>query len=235
MLILGIETATMTGGLALINDSKLISEYTLNMKTTHSSRIMPALDWMLKDASLDKHEIEGIAISIGPGSFTGLRIGLATAKGLAMGLEVPMISVPTLDALAHNIPHPMYQVCAALDARKKEVYSAFFNYENDILIKKTPYEVIPPAELMEQIKEKTIIVGDAIDIYGDLFKAELGDLVLFAPDVQRLPRAAVIAQLGLAKLKAGEILDLASSEPIYIRPSDADMKPKPKNNGKIEK
>jgi tRNA threonylcarbamoyladenosine biosynthesis protein TsaB len=81
MIILGIETATMTGGLALIDEGKLIAEYTLNMKTSHSSRLMPALDWILKDAPMDKNQIDGIAISIGPGSFTGLRIGLATAKG----------------------------------------------------------------------------------------------------------------------------------------------------------
>jgi tRNA threonylcarbamoyladenosine biosynthesis protein TsaB len=226
MIILGIETSTMTGGLALIDDNKLISEYTLNMKTTHSSRLLPALDWMLKDASLDKGQIEGIAISIGPGSFTGLRIGLATAKGLAMGFDVPIAGVPTLDALAYNVPCPKYQVCVVLDARKKEVYSAFYKYENDILERKSHYEVISPSELIEQIKEKTIIVGDAIDIYGELFKEKLGDRVLFAPKTQRLPRSAIVAEIGLAKLRAGEMIDIASSEPIYIRPSDAEMKPK---------
>jgi tRNA threonylcarbamoyladenosine biosynthesis protein TsaB len=230
MIILGIETATMTGGLALMDEGKLISEYTLNMKTTHTSRLMPALDWMLKDASVDKDQIGGIAISIGPGSFTGLRIGLATAKGLALGLGVSMAGVPTLDALAHNVPHPMYQVCAMLDARKKEVYSALFKYEDDVLVRQSSYQVITPAELVKQIKEKTIIIGDAIDVYGDFFREKLGGLAVFAPNAQRLPRAAVIAEMGLARLKVGEILDLASSEPIYIRPSDAEVKPEIRAN-----
>jgi len=224
MIILGIETATMTGGLALMNDGKLISEYTLNMKTTHSSRLMPALDWMLKDAMLDKKQINGIAISIGPGSFTGLRIGLATAKGLVMALEIPMVGVPTLDALAHNVPYPAHQVCAILDARKKEVYSAFYRHENNIFVRKSDYQVISPNELIKHIQEKTIFIGDAIDIYGDLLQEKLGELALFVPSAQRLPRASVIANIGLAKLKAGEYLDLASSEPIYIRPSDAEIK-----------
>ena len=222
MIILGIETATMTGGLALMDEGKLISEYTLNMKTTHSSRLMPALDWILKDASLDKKQIDGIAISIGPGSFTGLRIGLATAKGLALGLSIPLIGVETLDALAHNIPYPAYQVCAVLDARKKEVYSALYIFKNNIIVRKSQYQVISPAELVDQIHEKTIMLGDAIDVYREFFKEKLGELVVFAPDAQRLPRSAVIAEMGLAKLKSGEILDLASSEPFYIRRADAD-------------
>jgi tRNA threonylcarbamoyladenosine biosynthesis protein TsaB len=224
MIILGIETATMTGGLALMDEGKLIAEYTLNMKTTHSSRLMPALDWILKDALLDKNQIDGIAISTGPGSFTGLRIGLATAKGLALGLDIPLIGIGTLDALANNVSYPAYQVCAILDARKKEVYSAFYKCENDVLVKKSHYQVISPAELVDQIHEKTIMLGDAIDVYGEYFKEKLGDLVVFAPDAQRLPRAAVVAEMGLAKLKLGEILDLASSEPYYIRSSDAEGK-----------
>jgi len=222
MIILGIETATMTGGLALMDERKLIAEYTLNMKTTHSSRLMPALDWILKDASLDKRQIEGIAISIGPGSFTGLRIGLATAKGLALGLNIPLIGIGTLDALAHNIPYPAYQVCAVLDARKKEVYSALYQRENDVLVRKNHYQAISPAELVDQIHEKTIMLGDAIDIYGEYFKEKLDDLVVFAPDAQRLPRAAVVAEMGLMKLKIGETLDLVSSEPFYIRRADAE-------------
>jgi len=224
MIILGIETATMSGGLALMDEGKLIAEYTLNMKTTHSARLMPALDWILRDASLDKKQIDGIAISIGPGSFTGLRIGLATAKGLALGLGIPLVGIGTLDALAHNIPYPAYQVCAVLDARKKEVYSALYQRENDVLVRKNHYQAISPAELVDQIHEKTIMLGDAIDVYSEYFKEKLGDLVVFAPDAQRLPRAAVVAEMGLVKLKLGEIIDLASSEPYYIRSSDAEDK-----------
>ncbi len=226
MIVLGIETATMTGGLALIDDEKLLSEYTLNLRTTHSSRLMPALDWMLKDIHLDKSQIDGIAISIGPGSFTGLRIGLATAKGLAMGLKIPLVTVPTLDALAHNATYSDYQICPVLDARKKEVYFAFYRYENDILTRKSTYQVMAPDMLIDQISEKTVMLGDGLNIYGELFKQKLGDLVLFVNNSQRLPRASIIAELGLLKLKAKEVSDLASSEPLYIRRADAEIKAK---------
>lgn len=223
MLILGIETATMTGGIALLDENRLISEYTLNVRTTHNARLMPALDQMLKDSSVDKYEISGIAVSLGPGSFTGLRIGLATAKGLAMGLDIPLVGIPTLDALARNIPFSMYQVCPVLDAKKKEIYTSIFRYEDSELIRLTPYSVIPPDELIKQIHEKTIFLGDAVDAYKSLLFGKLGDMAIFAPDSCRLPRAAIVAEMGLAKLKAGKYLDIASAEPIYIRPSDAEI------------
>ncbi|MBD3184362.1 tRNA (adenosine(37)-N6)-threonylcarbamoyltransferase complex dimerization subunit type 1 TsaB [Candidatus Poribacteria bacterium] len=223
MIILGIETATMTGGVALIDDKRLISEYTLNVKTTHTARLMPALDLILRDSKIDKKQLEGIAVSIGPGSFTGLRIGLATAKGLAIGLDVPMAGIPTLEALASNIPFPEYQVCPVLDAKKKEVYATIYQHVDDKLVKKIPYQVMPPSTLVNHIKEKTIFLGDALDAYRDFFTRELGKLALFAPDAQRLPRAAVIAELGLARLKSGDYMDIVTSEPIYIRPSDAEL------------
>ncbi len=242
MLVLGIETATMTGGVALASDERVISEYTLNVRTTHTARLMPALDQVLRDSSVDKREIDGIAISIGPGSFTGLRIGMATAKGLALGLDIPLLGVPTLDALAYNIPFAMYQICTILDAKKKEIYYSLFRYiepeesgehMGSPLQRQVPYQVVPPADLVSQIDEKTIFLGDAVDAYGDFISESLGDLALFAPDVQRFPRAATVAEIGLAKLKAGEHLDVAFAEPIYIRLSDAEMsltaKPKREN------
>ena len=213
----------MAGGVALLNEEKLLSEYTLDVQTTHSARLMPALDHILRDSSVDKGELDGIAISIGPGSFTGLRIGLATAKGLALGLGIPLVGVPTLDALAGNIPFAAHQVCPMLDARKGEVYTSLFRHENGALVRRSPYQVMPPRDLVEQIDEKTIFLGDAVDVYGDLVREKLGDLALFAPDAQRLPRAAIVAEIGLLKLKTGKRLDIASSEPIYIRPSDAEV------------
>ena len=229
MLILGIETATMTGGVALVNAKRVISEYTLNVRTTHTARLMPAIDQILGDSSVDKSDIDGIAISIGPGSFTGLRIGMATAKGLALGLGIPLLGIPTLDALAWNIPFAMYQICTLLDARKKEVYYSLFRYAEtgehtgSPLQQLVPYQVMPPDELVKQIDEKTIFLGDAVDVYKDFLSEKLGELAAFAPDVQNLPRAATVAEMGLLKLEAGDHLDLAAAEPIYIRPSDAEL------------
>jgi tRNA threonylcarbamoyladenosine biosynthesis protein TsaB len=223
MYILGIETATTTGSLALMNDNRLIWEYTLNMRTTHTTRLMPALDQMLKDSSIEKHQLNGIAVSMGPGSFTGLRIGLATAKGLAMGLNIPLVGVPTLDALAYNVPYTKYQICPVLDAKKKEIYASLFRFEDGELIRLTPYMVMPPDDLLKHIHEKTIFLGDGLDSYRDFIAEKLMDMAIFAPDAQRLPRSAIIAEIGLMKLRSGEYLDMASAEPIYIRPSDAEL------------
>jgi len=223
MYLLGIETATTTGSLALMSDDKLISEYTLNVRTTHNTRLMPVLDQMLRDSSIDKSQLNGIAVSIGPGSFTGLRIGLATAKGLAMGLDIPLIGVPTLDALARNVTYSRYQICPILDARKKEIYVSIFSYENDEIIRKLPYMVMPPDNLVEYIMEKTVFIGDGLNVYRQIIDDNLEHFALFAPNTHNLPRAAMIAEMGLQKLKAGECMDLASAEPIYIRPSDAEM------------
>jgi tRNA threonylcarbamoyladenosine biosynthesis protein TsaB len=223
MIILGIETATMTGGVALLNEKRLISEYTLNVRTTHTARLMPVIDQILRDSSIDKSEIDGIAISTGPGSFTGLRIGLATAKGLALGLSIPLLGVPTLDALARNVPFAAYQICTILDAKKKEVYASLFRYEDDALVRKMPYQVTPPSDLMAQIHEKTIFLGDAVNVYRQLIVEKLGNLAVFAPYAQRLPRSAIVAEMGLLKLKAADHLDITSAEPLYIRPSDAEM------------
>ena len=228
----------MTGGVALVNEERVISEYTLNVRTTHTARLMPAIDLILRDSSVDKSDIDGIAISIGPGSFTGLRIGMATAKGLVLGLNIPLVGVPTLDALAHNIPFAMYQICPILDAKKKEVYFSLFRYEKQgehtgSPLQQVPYQVVPPDKLVKQIDEKTIFLGDAVDVYRDFVSKELGELALFAPDAQRLPRAATVAEMGLLKLKAGEHLDIAAAEPIYIRPSDAELSETARRHGKM--
>ncbi|HSR10897.1 MAG TPA: tRNA (adenosine(37)-N6)-threonylcarbamoyltransferase complex dimerization subunit type 1 TsaB, partial [Thermodesulfobacteriota bacterium] len=132
MIVLALETATLAGSVALVDAGdgetgrRIIGENTLSNPETHSARLMPGIDRLLKEASLTIRDIGGIAVSIGPGSFTGLRIGVATAKGLAYALGIPVAGVPTLDALAATRPFSPDPVCPVLDARKKEVYAALF-------------------------------------------------------------------------------------------------------------
>src|SRR5574340_111067 len=121
MLVLGIETATKTGGVALINEKGVIAEYTSNIEVTHSERLMANVDRLLKDTGIALADVEGLAVSIGPGSFTGLRIGIATIKGIVLATGKPVAAVPTLAALAWNVPHAAHAVCPLLDAKKKEV------------------------------------------------------------------------------------------------------------------
>lgn len=221
----------MTGSMALMDEERLIAEYTLNLAETHTSRLMPAIDRILKDASLTIKDLDGIAVSLGPGSFTGLRIGIATAKGLAQGLNIPVVGIPTLDGLAFNLSHCKDLVCPILDARKGEVYCAL--YKNGKRL--TKYIACEPNRLLEDLRSwildprsQIVFLGDGIEVYGDLIKKRLGKKAVFAPKSRRLPNASSIAELGLKKLRRGKKSELLTLKPIYIRPSEAELKWKEK-------
>ncbi|MDI6736219.1 MAG: tRNA (adenosine(37)-N6)-threonylcarbamoyltransferase complex dimerization subunit type 1 TsaB [bacterium] len=217
MKVLGIETATPTGSVALIDDEEIISEYTYqgglpHCKLDHSAWLMPAMDKLLKDAGLSCQDIEGIAVSSGPGSFTGLRIGVSTAKGLAQGLKIPVIGISTLDSLACNLPYTEKIICPVLDARKKEIYTALYKGSQRL----TDYLVIPPQQIIEIISQPTIFLGNGLKLYHGLLKESLPD-VYFAPSSLWLPRASNLALLGLKDLKAGKQEDIYSFAPFYLR------------------
>ncbi len=220
MRILGIETSTMTGSVALMDEERLIAEYTLNLRETHTSRLMPAIDRILKDASLTLKDLDGIAVSLGPGSFTGLRIGIATAKGLAQGLNIPIVGIPTLDGLAFNLFHCKDLICPILDARKGEVYCALYRNRKRL----TKHMACEPNELLKKIAlrvkgqgSRAIFLGDGIEVYGDLIKKKLGKKAVFAPKARRLPSASSIAELGLRKLRGKKKSELSTLKPIYVR------------------
>ena len=151
MKILGIDTATRVGSLAIVDNESLIGEYTLNMNTTHSVRLLPALDQLLKTADLVLSHIDVLAISLGPGSFTGLRIGASTVKGLALAANKPVVGIPTLDALAQNFRGVESLICPMVDARKKEVYTALYRSKRTgSLEKETPDLAVAPGADFEQ-------------------------------------------------------------------------------------
>ncbi len=223
--VLAIETSTMAGSVALVDEGGLISEHLLNIKVTHSERLLPTIDDTLRDAKVRISDIDGFAISIGPGSFTGLRIGASTIKGLAFATGKPVVGIPTLDALAENVLFTDYLVCPIMDARKKEVYTAFYKRdEKNTLRKLTTDLAIRPGDLLKRIKEKVVFLGDAIDVYCALIRGELQDLALFAPINLRLPRASNVARLGLDELRKNHTIDLHTFTPSYVRRSEAEEK-----------
>lgn len=228
MKLLGIETSTRTGSVAIVEGEEIIAEYTLNIKETHTARLMPAIDHILKDAHLTIHQMDAVAVSLGPGSFTGLRIGLATAKGLCLALCKPLIGIPTLDALAHNICCTSHIICPLLDARKGEVYAALYRYQSPTtshgLQKLTNDLVLPLDELLSKIDAPAIFLGDVLDSYRNLIEGKLREKASFAPPYLNLPRAANVAILGLRKLKSGEKIDLQKIEPLYVRRPEAEVK-----------
>jgi tRNA threonylcarbamoyladenosine biosynthesis protein TsaB len=241
MLILAVETSTFTGSVALVEASveggvspnlRVIGETTLQVSETHSSRLMPTIDRLLRETSLPAQKIQGIAVGLGPGSFTGLRIAVSTVKGLGFALRVPVAGIPTLDALANNIRYASTQVCPVLDARKKEVYAAFFRGDGEGHLKKLGEDwVLSPEELCSRISETTVLVGNGAEVYGEIFKKRLGPRALFAPPELCFPRAVHVARLSLPAFQRGETLDLFAFTPIYVRRSEAEIHRERKERG----
>ncbi len=224
MRLLAVETSTLAGGAALLDGDRLVGEYTLDVRTTHSERLLAAVDRLLQDAGWTPRTLEAIAVAVGPGSFTGLRIGVSTAKGLAFSLGIPVTAISTLEALAWSLPFTRHPVCPVLDARKGEVYAALFRWEGEDLIREWEDMALSPEELCRCLSGPVILVGDGISAYGGLFRERLGSSVLFAPAARRMPSAACVAELGRARLLAGETVDPVALAPRYLRPSEAELK-----------
>jgi tRNA threonylcarbamoyladenosine biosynthesis protein TsaB len=224
MLVLGVETSTMQGGVALMGEDRLVSEYLLNVEATHSERLLPAIDRMLGDAGVGLDAVSGIAVSIGPGSFTGLRIGLSTVKGLAYATGLPVVGVPTLEAMARSVPFAAVQVCPVLDARKHEVYAALFRCERDVLVRLMEDAALSPEALCAKIRKPTLFLGDGLSAYGELFRRLLGDRMLVPPPACRGGRPACVAELGRQRLLRGERDAAEALVPRYLRPSEAELR-----------
>lgn len=226
MRILGLDSATNVASVAVVEDEKLLAEMTFNTQKTHSQRLMPMLAWMLKETQLELEDLDGLAVAVGPGSFTGLRIGLATIKALAYVHDLPILAVPTLDGLAANLEGTQGLVCPILNARKGEVYAALYRWNGSYQEKIQGYWAISPEELIVRLasyQEPITFVGDGIPIYGEQLLRELPQGRL-AAGTHSLCRASQIARLGLKKLLAGEVSDYFTLEPFYIRESEAEVK-----------
>jgi tRNA threonylcarbamoyladenosine biosynthesis protein TsaB len=217
MRLLAIETSTLAGGVALLDDDRVVGEYLLDVRVTHSERIMAAIDRVLTDAGVGIDEIDALAVAIGPGSFTGLRIGLGTVKGLALGRDLAVAAVPTLDAMAAGLPFAAMPVCPVVDARRDEVYACRYRWDGSAMRREWDYLALPPAELAARLDEPVILVGDAV-------RSIVSPFARIAPVAQRLPSPACVGQLGLERLARGQRADVAALAPLYLRPSQAELK-----------
>ena len=226
-LILSMDTATPCSAVALTSgtrkDGRVLASLSLTGNVTHSRRLLRAVDYLLQEAGLGWPEIDGIGVGLGPGSFTGLRIGMATAKGLAAAAGKALVGVASLDSLAAKCSTPRL-ICAVVDARKKEVYSAFYRCTRDGLAERIgDISAVAPEKLAALITEPVLMIGDGAALYGDLFKEMLGELVLFAPAMLHELSATSLGLLAGEQLVAGKVLDLAEAVPLYIRSSDAQL------------
>lgn len=219
MLILGIDTSTNVGTVAIYSDVKgTLGEISVNINKTHSENIMVMIDELFKLTNTTINDIDKIAVSIGPGSFTGIRIGVAVAKGLASATNCKIVGVNELDVIAGNSTSNECEICSIIDARKERGYYCTFKYENGILKQLEDYKVGELREFLEARKEiRTVYLGDGAINYKNLISNIVGENGLFAPKSLNLPRASVVAELGINNED-----NLYTMEPIYLSKSQAE-------------
>jgi tRNA threonylcarbamoyladenosine biosynthesis protein TsaB len=203
-----------------VRDGEVLAEGAYREERSHARSLSALVERVLAEAGLGIGDVEGLGVSIGPGSFTGLRVGLALAKGIAYAGGLPIAAVPTLEALAWAADAPEgAPVCAALDARKQEIYAALFTMTAAGPQRATPDQALAPAALAARLPPGCILVGDAGEVYG----AVLGARAVLRPFATHHPRGSVVARLGWARLHAGEATAIGPLEPVYVRPPDAEL------------
>ncbi len=229
MKLLAVETSTMLGGVAIIDEAEgLVVESRLNVRAAHSERLMAEIDAAMARSSLGLKDMDALCVSVGPGSFTGLRIGLGTIKGLAFATGLPVVAVPTLEALAWNFPYSPHPLCPMLDARKKEVYAGLFRTGGGAASRLMEEVSVRPEALAAKLAEHdaVVLLGQGAELYREVFENALGRKALFAPPHLGVPSAASVAHLGLGKALRGELSEPMKLSPRYIRKSEAELKAK---------
>ncbi len=226
MIVLGIDSSTQVNTIALIDQGKLLAETIMNTRKNHSQRLMPMIDMILNEAGINIANIDGVAVSSGPGSFTGLRIGMTTAKAIAWSLNKPVVGVPSLDGIAYNAGGVSGIICPILNARRSEVYTALYTFNKGELQLLSDYLAIEPVQLIKKLHKmdgNITLLGDAIEEFASVFKENLGERLTIPPSANRLPRASQIAYLGWKRLRKGETDNAINLSPLYIRKSEAEL------------
>ncbi|MFZ7120562.1 MAG: tRNA (adenosine(37)-N6)-threonylcarbamoyltransferase complex dimerization subunit type 1 TsaB [Eubacteriaceae bacterium] len=233
MNILAIDTATMVSSVAIINDEKLLCEITINSKKNHSEKLILLIDDMIKNCDISINDVDIFTCTIGPGSFTGLRIAISTIKGLAQSLDKPVIGISTLESLAFNLPYADGIICPIIDAQRNNVYTGLYEWENGKLIcllKDNVMEIENLFQTISKMNKNIYITGDAIKkIPQDLIKNKSNNIYI-TPIIFQMPKGGSLANLALIKAKEGMIQSYTELEPNYIRKSQAEYQLEMKNS-----
>lgn len=227
MLLLAIDTTTRVCSVALGDQEKILAEYHLNVKNTHSQRLMPLIVSLFRDSGIDKSRLEGVALTIGPGSFTGIRIGMATAKGLCQGLNIPAVGVMTLDALAEACTFFPGLICPILDARKNQVYTALYRGaagDPEMLQPAAALSIDELGHKLAAYEDEVIFLGDAVESYGGALRQILGQRYREMPLPSRLNRAALVLQKGIKLWQEKGPVSPYALKPLYIRLPEAERR-----------
>ena len=224
MLILSLDTSTKSASIALLKDDETLYEINMNLGVHHSTAILPALDTLCRTSNIKTNAIDLFVCTIGPGSFTGLRIGLSTIKGLAFAADKPVVGVSTLDALAWNVAGLEMFVCPMLDAKKNHVYTALYRAGAENMLERKEHErIIDVKTFLQNINDKTVFVGDGATMHRELICAMLPDKAFFVSHVHQHIRASAVGHLGVKKYLRGDVLHPFNVTPIYLRFPDAEV------------
>ena len=217
MKILGIETATQICGVGLAGDEGFLSDYRLYRGAIHAEHLPKAIEAVIKDAGISVEDLDGIAVSIGPGSFTGLRIGLGMAKGLAMGLEKPLVAVPTMDGIVFQAPGYCQWACVMVIARKREFYQGLYRWNKDSWELEKPYRVVSDEKIGDELPEGEILfLGEGDAYWREKIQKRIRGAHFLSPTLS-LPSGYAVAETGRRLLLEGQIADIDTLVPLYLK------------------
>lgn len=225
MKVLAIESSGQAASVAVVEDEILRAEFTMNQKKTHSQTLLPMLDQMSKIIDLDFETIDAIAVSGGPGSFTGLRIGAATAKGLGLAWKKPLISIPTADGLAFHMWGSKHIICPLMDARRNQTYTGLYKFDGDqmqVIEKQCAVGIEEIIQKINTLGHSVVFLGDGVKVFKDFIIEHIKVSYFFAPAHKNEQQASALAALGLIYLKEGKTVSAEEFQPDYLRLSQAE-------------
>lgn len=224
--ILALDSSSKSSNVALCESATVVAESSVNTRATHSQILLEQIDTLLRRAAWQLADLDLLAVVCGPGAFTGLRIGIATIKGLAQVLGLPVVTVSSLQAVAMNLPLSPVPVCAFLDARKQEVYCQIFEWRDNLPVPVDSARVMPPGKMLQQIRGEVVMVGDGVPVFQEEIARQLAGRVQLAPDCCHRIQASRVAWLALQSYHRGLFGTAAEVVPTYVRPSDAELNSK---------